>query len=111
MMSPVANQRLRYWVLFWILVPLIGTLCLIAALAVLGTVAGPNAQGLLGSLGFGAAFLAAFAPLIAAHIVVAASSVGVIGMLFGAKPDWKLAAAVLVGLTAGGLVLWRVYAG
>ena len=111
MMSPDAGLRLRYWVIFWVAVPLVVTLCLIAALALLGTLAGPNAQGFLASLGFGAGFLAAFAPLVAAHVVVVASSVGVIGMLFGARPDWKLLATVLIGLSAGGLVLWRVYSG
>lgn len=108
-MSTGAAQRLRYWVIFWVAVPLLLTVCLIAILALLGTLAGPNAQGFLGSLGFGAAFLAAFAPLVAAHVVVVASSVGVMGMLFGVRPDWKYLATVLLGLSAGGFVLWRVY--
>jgi hypothetical protein len=110
MMSIETSQRLRRWVLFWVVFPLLGTLFLIATLALVGTLAGPNAKGLLGSFGFGAAFLAAFAPLIAAHVVVAASLVGVIGMVFGMRWDWKLLTAVLIGLVSGGLVLWRIYA-
>ena len=109
MISPKAARRFRHWVLTWVYLPIATTILLIGALAILGNMAGPNAQGPLGSLGFGAAILVILVPVLAAHLVVMASVVGVIGMLAGLAPDWKLVATTLFGLTAGGMVLFRAY--
>jgi hypothetical protein len=108
-MSPKTAASIRYWVLFWIVGPLLVTALLMLIVAVGGYVAGPNAQGVLARLAFGAGFFAMLAPVIAAHVVTVGAIVGLFGVVAGVRPDWKLLAAIAVGLFAGPMVLYRLY--
>lgn len=108
-MSPRTAASIRYWVLFWIVGPLVVTALLMLILAVGGYVAGPNAQGSLASFAFAAGFLAMLAPVIAAHVITVAAIVGVFGIAVGVRPDLKLLIAIVAGLIAGTGVLYRLY--
>ncbi|MCY4757406.1 hypothetical protein [Pelomonas aquatica] len=108
-MNAKVAASIRYWVLFWIFGPVTVTSILMLLIVVGGYVAGPNAQGVLARFAFAAGFFAMLAPVITAHIITVAAVVGIVSVVVGLRPDWKLLVAILVGLAVGAVILFRLY--
>jgi hypothetical protein len=100
---------IRKHVKFWIYAPLFVALVSLALMELGGRWVGPNAQGLLGSLGFGVGLFVALVLFVAAHMAFAAAMLGMVGVIFGGRSDWRLYISVLVGVSFGGGFLYRIY--
>lgn len=92
-MSPKTASMIRDWVLFWVCAPLVVDAFCLA----------------LGQVHGGMYVVWVFLTFFVAHVVAFAGLVGIGGMILGLRPDWKLAAATVIGLGAGLVVLSLIY--
>ncbi len=108
-MRPSTAAQLRYWILFWIAVPIGAAATLYALFALLGLFIGPHAPDWLAGLGFGLTFLTLVVSVAAAHAVVTTAIAGLCAIAVGLRADWRLLLAIVVGVAAGTPVLYRLY--
>lgn len=100
---------IRGGVIFWICMPLLVFLFFLVFVELGGRWVGPNAEGPMVDIVYAVVFLAWVTSFLAAHIVMLAALLGLASVIGGMCADWKLVSAVLVGLTAGGALLSRIY--
>lgn len=109
MISTGFASFIRHKVKFWIYAPLLVAVIALRLMELGGHWAGPNAQGLLASLGFGVGLFVAMIMFVTAHMVFAAAMLGVVGVVAGGGADWTLSLSVLIGIAFGGMILCRIY--
>jgi len=92
-MSLQTALLIRHWVLFWVAVPVLADAICFA----------------LGQISGNMAFIWPYMTFFVAHVISTAGLVGICSIIFGLRPDWKLLAAIVLGLGAGLFVLGRIY--
>ncbi len=108
-MSPRTSDRIRFAVFFWTLLPIGASALCVVLVEIGGRFVGTNSGGILSGFAFAAGLMAALVPIFAAHLTFFAALLGVIGLISGLRPDWKLVMTILLGLAVGGTVLYKIY--
>ncbi len=101
------QASIRQSVMFWIIAPLLVTLVLIGFVEISGRFFSQEVSGSAS----GIMFLAAFVPLIAAHLSFLSAVIGLSLLFFGLTADRRLMMAIVLGLAFGSFMLHKIYLG
>ncbi len=95
----------RQAIMFWIIVPIIITIALVAFIEIAGRLLGgdffANAGGIM--------LLAGIVPIAAAHVAFLSAIAGVVGLFLGLPLDRKFIISLIAGLAFGIFMLHRIY--
>lgn len=106
-MMDAPQFRTRRLIQRWIVGSIVAGPMAVLLIELTGRLVGPNADGALASLGFGAALLAVVIPLLSAITALAASAVGLIFIATRRFFGFLFLFVVLLGFVYGGVLISR----